>query len=40
MYIIIIKWTILQIRGEGLVLGIEFVGNKETSKSFPAEWGK
>lgn len=27
-------------RGEGLVLGIEFVGDKETKKSFPADWGK
>jgi hypothetical protein len=29
----------LQIRGEGLVLGIEFIGNKDTLESFPAEWG-
>jgi 4-aminobutyrate--pyruvate transaminase len=28
-----------EVRGEGLVLGIEFVGDKETKKSFPAEWG-
>jgi len=30
----------LQIRGEGLVLGIEFIANKETKESFPASWGK
>jgi hypothetical protein len=29
----------LQIRGEGLVLGIEFIGSKDTLESFPAEWG-
>lgn len=28
-----------EVRGEGLVLGIEFVGDKETKKSFPADWG-
>ncbi|KAG0594533.1 hypothetical protein M758_UG086200 [Ceratodon purpureus] len=28
-----------EIRGEGLVLGIEFVGDKKIKKSFPAEWG-
>jgi 4-aminobutyrate--pyruvate transaminase len=28
-----------EIRGEGLVLGIEFVANKETKESFPASWG-
>ncbi|CAK9205173.1 unnamed protein product [Sphagnum troendelagicum] len=27
-----------EIRGEGLVLGIEFIGNKDTLESFPAEW--
>lgn len=27
-------------RGEGLVLGIEFVSNKETKESFPVDWGR
>ncbi|XP_024379449.1 vanillin aminotransferase isoform X2 [Physcomitrium patens] len=28
-----------EVRGEGLVLGIEFVSNKETKESFPVDWG-
>lgn len=30
----------LQIRGTGLILGIEFTDNKSPNDPFPPEWGK